>query len=329
MPAGLRVEPGRIGFGFSVFPYSRFTGTEELASVVQLGEELGFDAVLLPEHLLPPAWPNADLASKLWYDPLTLAAFLAGRTSRIAFLTSVLVVPYYHPIRLAKALATLDVVSNGRIWLGVGAGWMPAEFKRLGIPLADRAAITDEYLRAMIELWTSPSAEGPAFEGRFVSFRDVSFLPRPVQQPHIPILVGGTGPRPFRRVVELGQGWYPMTGSPAEVQDGVARLRSMFEAAGRDPTSLWVGCGGVSMGTDDLTARMRHDAGGPDTDAAPCTTAAEAIDRIHRYREAGATFLSVGFAWRSAAELGEQMRAFAVDVMPAFTAWPSLGKGGR
>lgn len=314
MPRGFQVEPGRVGFGFSVFPYSRFRDTDELAAVVQEGEELGFDAVLLPEHLLPPAWPNADPASKLWYDPLTLAAFLAGKTSRIAFLTSVLVVPYYHPIRLAKALATLDVVSKGRIWLGVGAGWMPAEFKRLGISLADRSAITDEYLRAMVELWTN---DAPEFEGQYVSFRDVSFLPRPVQQPHIPILVGGTGPRPFRRVVELGQGWYPMTGGLDEVRRGVTRLRALFAAAGRDPASLWVGCGGISMGTDDLTGRMRHDAGGSEEAAPPCANPNEAIRRIYDYRDAGATFLSIGFRWQSASELAEQLRQFARDVIPA------------
>ncbi|HSE46021.1 MAG TPA: TIGR03619 family F420-dependent LLM class oxidoreductase, partial [Gemmatimonadales bacterium] len=305
---------GRLQFGFSVFPYSRFRDVEELAQVVSLGDELGFDAAALPEHLLPPAWPGADLSAKLWYDLPALITFLAARTSRIAFLTSVLVVPYHHPVRLAKALATVDVLSGGRLWLGVGTGWMAAEFRRLGIPYEARGAITDEYLRAMIHLWSS---ERPSFHGNHVSFDDVSFFPKPVQRPHMPIMVGGTGPRPFSRVVEIGQGWYPMSGGPEEIQRGVKRLRELLTAAGRDPSSLWVGCGGVSMGEDPQTARMRHDAGAVEAGGL-CRTPGEAIDRIHRYRAAGATFISLGVNWANADELGSRLKLLASDVLPAF-----------
>jgi probable F420-dependent oxidoreductase len=296
-----------------VFPYSRFRDIEELAAVVTLAEDLDFDAVGLPEHLLPPAWPHAGLSARLWYDLPTLIAFLAARTSRIHFLTGVLVVPYYHPVRLAKALATADVVSGGRLWLGVGSGWMEAEFRRLGIPYAQRGAITDDYLRAMIELWTS---ERPVFHGDCVSFDDVSFFPKPAQRPHIPIMVGGTGARPFRRIVELGQGWYPMSGGPEEIQRGVDRLRALFTAAGRDPSTLWVGCGGVSLGEDAQTARMRHDAGGP-ASSDSCRTPGEAIDRI---RQTGrrATYISLGVSWANADELRSGLKLLASDVLPAF-----------
>src|SRR4051812_36305128 len=103
----------------------------EAVEVVQAAEQLGFDAVTLPEHLLPPNWPRADLSGKLWFDLPVLAAYLAAGTSTIKFLTSVVVVPYHHPVALAKALASLDVLSEGRVLFGAGAGWMRAEFRRL------------------------------------------------------------------------------------------------------------------------------------------------------------------------------------------------------
>src|SRR5258708_5299512 len=127
-----------------VFPYTRFRAPGEMAEVVIEAEELGFDVVGLPEHLLPPHWPTADAATKYWCDLPALVTYRAGVTKRIRFLTSVLVVPYHPPIQMAKALATADVLSDGRLMLGVGAGWMEAEFRRLGLPFDQRAAITDE-----------------------------------------------------------------------------------------------------------------------------------------------------------------------------------------
>ncbi|HLZ69622.1 MAG TPA: TIGR03619 family F420-dependent LLM class oxidoreductase [Dehalococcoidia bacterium] len=305
-------------FGFSLFPFTRFAGAAELAAVAKLGDELGFDAVLLPEHLLPPRWPDADLTTKYWFDLPALAAYLAAVTERIRFLTGVIVVPYHQPVALAKALATLDVLSNGRLSCGVGAGWMRAEFRRLGIPFEERGAITDEYLRAMQELWTS---EAPAFHGRYVSFEDVSFFPRPVQQPSIPLYIGGTGPRPFRRVAELGDGWLPMTGTPAAVAAGVAQIRRQLLALGRDPAGLWVGCTGLSLGVDaEVQAMRRHVVGGGSTrsrEARPLRDRDEIVAAVQEYAAAGVTFLSVGFAWQNARELMHGLERFARDLLPA------------
>jgi probable F420-dependent oxidoreductase len=303
-----------IGFGFGIFPYTRLRDVREALEVVQLGEELGFEAVGLPEHLLPPRWPEAELSTKYWYDLPTLAAFLAAGTKRVKFLTSVFVVPYHPPIQAAKALATLDVLSGGRLLLGIGAGWMKAEFRRLGIPFDERGAITDEYLLAMKELWTS---DAPTFHGRYVSFEDVSAFPRPLQQPHIPILVGGSGPRPLRRVAEIGDGWFPMTATIDDLRRGVEEIRSRMLEKGRDPSGLWVGYSGLGMGRDPETERMRQHVG--DTvEKPPIRTPDEAIAAIEEYRAAGVTYLSVGFAWQTAAELMREMERFAREVMPAF-----------
>jgi alkanesulfonate monooxygenase SsuD/methylene tetrahydromethanopterin reductase-like flavin-dependent oxidoreductase (luciferase family) len=157
------VGGGLLHFGFMLFPYSRFSDIEDVAETVCVAERAGFSTCVLPHHLLPPTWPQAAPASKVWYDPITLSAFLAARTSTLVFRTGVLVAPYLQPIPLAKAVATLDIVSGGRFRLGVGVGWMRAEFRRLGIPFEERAAITDEYLRAMRKLWNS---ESPSFSGQ-------------------------------------------------------------------------------------------------------------------------------------------------------------------
>lgn len=304
-----------LQFGMGVFPFTRFRHPGEMLETVQEAETLGFDAVMLPEHLLPPLWPTAEPSTRYWYDLPTLAAFLAGGTKQIRFITGVMVIPYHPPVQMAKALATVDVLSGGRISLGVGAGWMKAEFRRLGIPFEQRGAITDEYLRAMIELWTS---EAPKFKGKYVSFDDVSFEPRPIQQP-IPILVGGTGPAPFRRVAEIGHGWFPMTATVDELRDGATRIQGLRAAVGRGDEPLWVGYTGFGMGSDPETARMRsHVDQRPMADPGGAKTPAQAISEIRQYENAGATFLSVGLQWSNAEELRAGLRSFAAEVMPAF-----------
>src|SRR5262249_40035933 len=152
----------------------------ELVRVVQAGEAAGFDVVTFPEHLLPPPESHEALLNRSWWDLPALCSHLAAQTRRLRLYMNVCVLPYHPPVQFAKALATLDRVSNGRLILGVGTGWYEQEFERLGIPFAERGDITDEYARAMLELWT---AERPSFEGRYVSFREVSFYPKPLQKP--------------------------------------------------------------------------------------------------------------------------------------------------
>ena len=306
--------PKRIEFGFGIFPFDRYQSVDEMVAVARCGDRLGFDAVMFPEHLLPPEWPLAEMATKLWYDVPTLAAFVAATTTNVQLLSGVTVIPYHHPITCAKALATLDVLSNGRVRLGAGTGWMKAEFRRLNIPFEERGAITDEYLAAMKELWSN---DAPRFRGKYVSFEDVSFFPKPIHR-HIPIYVGGTGARPFQRVVALGDGWFPMTANVEIIRSGIDQISQRMSRLDRDPSRLWVGYTGLGMGADEQTAAMRRHVAEEVENEGPARTAGEAIERINRFREAGVTFLSVGFSWRTAGELMERMEQFAADVMPAF-----------
>jgi probable F420-dependent oxidoreductase len=286
-----------------------------------LAERLGFSSCVLPHHLLPPAWPRAVAAARVWYDPIPLIAFLAARTSRLVFRTGVLVVPYHRPVQLAKAVATLDLVSRGRFRLGVGSGWLRAEFRRLGIPYDERGAMTDEYLRAMRELW---EAEAPAFSGRWVSFDDVSFLPRPRSR-RIPVDVGGTGPRVFRRVAELGDGWWPLALPSDAVAAGLAEIRSLLEARGRDAAGLAV-VSNLAVDRDPETAGMAAHASaeggrGADLSAAPAETrsltAQECVAAIEGLRAAGVTDVVLELAWRSGADLRDRLQWFADHVIPA------------
>jgi probable F420-dependent oxidoreductase len=215
---------------------------------------------------------------------------------------------------MAKALATLDVLSNGRIELGIGAGWMEAEFKRLGIPFAERGAITDEYLRAMIALWTE---EYPSFHGKYVSFENVSFFPKPMQKPHMPVYVGGTGPAPFRRVAELAQGWIPMTATVEQIQKAIAYIRRRRAAAGGPDEPLLVSFG-FGMAHDPETARMKHNVDGVESTPKGRVTPGEAVAAITALRDAGVTCIPIGFAWQNASELRAELRRFAAEVMPAF-----------
>lgn len=306
--------PAKLSFGFGLSPYSRFADIADLVDTVVLAEELGYGVVGLPEHLLPgrsgmPAWAS------VWYDQAVLGAFIAARTHRIAIMPGVQVVPYHPPVQAAKALATLDIVSGGRLRLGVGVGWDAAEFERLGVSFEERGAITDEYLDAMRELWTSPD---PAYDGKYVSFADVSFQPRPTK---IPVYIGGSVDRSFRRVAERGDGWYPMTDDPAMIRVGVERIRELRERSGRPDQPITVVCALVVADDPQLAALRRHvrsdlEQGWAEADAAPRASSEACVDKARALAAAGADVAMVKFAWTDGAQLRDELRWFASSVMP-------------
>ncbi|MCI0849291.1 MAG: TIGR03619 family F420-dependent LLM class oxidoreductase, partial [Chloroflexi bacterium] len=176
-------------------------------------------------------------------EQITLLSYIAGQTSKIRLVTSVLIVPHRNPLIAAKSLATLDVLSGGRLVVGVGVGWMREEFQALGLPpFEERGAVTDEYIRAFKVLWTE---DDPHFEGKYISFDDISFLPKPVQKPHPPIWVGGESRPALRRTAELADGWYPLgsnptfpMGTPEQLKAGLDRLAQYAKRFGRDPSEI-------------------------------------------------------------------------------------------
>ena len=166
-----------------------------------------------------------------------------GITAKARLLTSIMVVPHREPLHAAKALATADQLSGGRVELGIGTGWMAEEFALLKTePFAERGAVTDEYIHAFKELWT---AENPSFQGKYVQFNNIYFTPKPVQAGGPKIWVGGESGRAMRRLATLGDVWYPIAGNPkfpldtlAAYDAALAKLTAACESAGRDPASI-------------------------------------------------------------------------------------------
>lgn len=302
----------KMRFGFMLFPFDRFANIEQIVEVTKRADELGYYAVELPEHLLPPQGATAKLHAETWYDGPVLASYIAASTRNIKLFMNVLVAPYHHPVRLAKSLATLDVVSGGRVLCGIGTGWMRSEFQRLSIPFEQRSAITDEYLQAMKELW---AAESPVFRGEYVSFSDVSFSPKPVQKPHIPLLVGGTGPRPWRRAIDFGDGWTCMRGSIDEIKEGVSQIKAGVAAAGRDTAALHFGMNAINVGVDDDLEWARKHAG-DERASGPNRTPEDLVREIGAYGAIGLNYLSLAFKWRTAGDLVSQLESFATSVIP-------------
>jgi probable F420-dependent oxidoreductase len=229
---------------------------ENIARVAIEGEAMAYDYLTLSDHIVIPKdiqarYPYSDTGEfpaggrGNWCDQLTSAAYIAGKTSRLRLVTSVMVVPYRPAVLAAKMLATIDLLSNGRLIVGCGAGWLKEEFEALGTPpFAERGAVTDEYLAAIRELWTQ---EQPHFEVRYVRFADIVFAPKPVQKPHPPLWIGGESAPALRRVARLGDGWYPIGTNPRHPLDtlsrlraGIDRMRALVAEAGREPSSVAV-----------------------------------------------------------------------------------------
>ncbi len=203
---------------------------ESAARIARAAEAAGFDSLWGGEHVVlpdPQAPPSPLAPEDRITDPVVALAFLAAHTTRIRLATGIIIVPQRNPLVLAKQLATLDVLSGGRLIFGVGVGYLEPEFRALGIPFESRGPMTDDYLAAMRAIW---GQERPAHHGRFVSFENVQAHPQPVQRPHPPVVIGGHTPAAFRRAVEQGFGWYGFALDEAGVRRCLDGLR---EAAGR------------------------------------------------------------------------------------------------
>jgi probable F420-dependent oxidoreductase len=204
---------------------------EAIVAAARKAEEVGFDAIFVNDHIIV----GDDARSAPWtnvYDPFVAMSFIAAHTKRIGVGVSVLIMPYRNPIATAKALATLDRMSGGRLIAGVGTGWNEAEFAALGVPFHERGARTNEYLR----LWQACWAPGKvSFAGKFVAFAEMHVSPKPVQQPHPPIWIGGTSDAALRRAVRFASLWQP---TPLPIDQLVERqgaLRKACDEIDREP----------------------------------------------------------------------------------------------
>jgi probable F420-dependent oxidoreductase len=304
-------------FGIGLAPFDRWAGYEDMAAAVSAAERAGFSYVTLPDHVIVPEGPDQPRSGVVFPDVIPLSAFLAARTTSIRLVFAALVVPIRHPVVLAKQLATVDQVSGGRLGVVVGSGWLRSECEALGVGFEDRGQRTDEYLRVMKACWTM---DRPTFDGRYVAFPPSAVEPKCLQQPHIPLWIGGNGPRPERRVVELGDGWAPLTGTFAERASGISRLRERAAAAGRDPDRLSF-VGGMRVGAlDAQSARLTRghhvmERDTEDADRRQAGGSGEALDSVAAAEAAGFTHMGVELGWASTAELHERLAWFGQEVI--------------
>lgn len=199
-------------------------GPAETARLAGRAEELGYSSWWAGEHVVLPSprTPDAPMEpTDPILDPLVHLSYVAALTSRIELGTAIVILPQRNPLVLAKQAASLDVLSGGRLLLGVGAGYLEPEMTALGVPMADRGRRTDEYLDAMTELWTSPA---PAYGGRYVSFENVDAHPRPARPGGPRIVVAGHSPAAFRRAVSRGHAWFG-NGGPDDLPRHLEGLR--------------------------------------------------------------------------------------------------------
>lgn len=214
---------------------------ERIAVHVRAAEDLGYESAWIGEHLIMPVTsaskypysPDGRFPAPIdvpFHDPMIALGYAAALTSRIRLATGIFVVPLRNAITTAKAVASLDVLSRGRVIFGVGVGWWAEEFALAGAPFNDRALRTREYIELMKELWTS---DQPVYRGRTIQVEGARFYPKPEQKPHPPIVVGGTSEIALKRAVRYGDGWYGIAKSLDEARTQIERLRSLEQAASR------------------------------------------------------------------------------------------------
>jgi probable F420-dependent oxidoreductase len=314
-----------VRYGFYLPTRGRTATPEALESLVQRGEALGFHSAVIADHI---AFPTR-IASRYPYtvsgqfpgqgdalEQLALMAFVAAKSRSLRLVTSVLIVPYRNPVLTAKMLSTIDVLSAGRVTVGVGVGWMREEFEALAAPdFARRGAVTDEYLRIFKALWTRSPA---SFAGEFYRFEDLRCEPLPVQKPHPPIWVGGHSKAALTRAATHGDGWHPVGANaavplrPPELRQLVQELAQLTESAGRDPRALTISYKApvydAAPGTPGLADGSRR----------PFWGSAEQIaDDIAAYAACGVSELMFDFRSESLAESLDRMERFATTAGPA------------
>jgi probable F420-dependent oxidoreductase len=237
--------------GVNLLNWGPGASPEALLRTTALVEALGYHLVMISDHVAPTPEVAVKYPAPL-YDPFTTLGWLAATTRRIELGTTVIILPYRHPVLTARMAAAVDRLCGGRFILGVGVGWARQEFEALGVPFARRGAIANDYLRAIKTVWTEDVA---SYTGPFVSFKDVHTGPRPLRAPHPPIWIGGATDAALRRAVRHGDGWHPNRVRLDWLRDtGLPKLTAIAAAEGKPVPAL---CPRIRL---ELTESPRPDA---------------------------------------------------------------------
>jgi probable F420-dependent oxidoreductase len=281
-----------------VFPQTEI-GSDPVAirDFAQAAEGLGYRHILVYDHVIGanpasrPGWHPPYTHQDMFHEPFILFSYLAGLTKQIEFVTGVIILPQRQTVLVAKQAAELDLLSGGRLRLGIGIGWNPVEYEALGESFKNRGLRSEEQVEVMRKLWTQ---ELVTFEGKWHTIIDAGLLPLPVQRP-IPIWFGATNKRALRRLARLGDGWFPLFGPDDKCRVAIDQIRSHAQAAGRDPNTIGIE-GRISLGrrsADEWAAEVAawQSLGAThvsvNTMKAGLTAPAEHIDAIRRFHDMG------------------------------------------
>jgi probable F420-dependent oxidoreductase len=254
-------------FGLMYANAGPFGFPENLTHLARTAEETGIESLWAVEHVVIPVGyrsvypysPSGKIPGPENLplpDPLLSLTFAAAVTTKLRLATGILLLPQRHPIYVAKEVATLDVLSNGRAILGIGVGWLREEFEALGIPFEDRAARTAEAVRALRSLWKETPE---AFAGKYFRWPPLESNPKPVQKPGVPIVVGGHTPLAVRRAARYGDGFFPGVDTPEKLKGILALLGEECARLGRNPRDIEITAGRAAMDVD--TVRRYQDLG--------------------------------------------------------------------
>ena len=314
-------------YGFSVPTRGELAAPEPMVKIVKHAEDLGYtyagvsDHVIVPRKVAPvyPYSENGEFVGVhqggKYLEQISLLAYFAAVTKKIRLLTSVMVVPHRPCLLVAKMLATIDVLSNGRLTVGCGAGWMAEEFEALQAPpFAERGKVVAEYIQGFRELWTK---DDPRFDGKYVKFGDIHFMPKPVQKPHPPIWIGGESDPAMKRAAKFAEGWFPIGANPKFPLDtperfgaAVARLKTFAREAGRDPATLDLAY--YSTWYDETKAQKASDG----TRRAFTGTAQEIAGDLRRYRDLGVRHMMVNILGTTLDATLKRLDYFVEKVQP-------------
>ena len=313
-------------FGISLPGRGPLAKPDQVLSIAAKADALGYASIFVTDHVVLPAsmarsvYPYSASgqlpggAAQDYLEPLAMLGCLARATKRARLGTSVLVIPYRHPLVTAKILATVDQLSGGRLILGAGVGWLREEFEALGAPpFEERGAVTDEYLRFMRATWTTDPV---SFSGRYVSVHGVHALPKPAQRAGIPVWIGGHTDAAVRRAATLGDGWHPIALRPPgllfpeEYATRARQIQAWAKDAGRDPHAITL--------TVRVPMEVRSKRVAPPAGDRPFFqgTADQVVADIRAYAAAGVTHFVFDHTHQDLRALLENLDRFAHEVRP-------------
>ncbi len=280
------------------------TGRDQTA-LAKWADRLGYAMISVPEHHIIPR-AHLELSGAHYFAAYPAMAHFAGATESIRVNSCIAILPAQHPIVTAKALATMDWLSGGRVTVTFAVGWLKDELELLGVPYHERGARADEYIRAILALWTQ---ESPEFEGQFVSFRNVAFEPKPVQKPHLPVWMGGDADPVLRRIARHCSGWWPFLTPPDRIPERLDFIRSQPDYGGQ-LQEVFYGLGTGRVGEGHVVI--------DDPDARPGMPRDELVDRLGRLSDLGVTMSAVPIPPLAALEeYFDYTQWLAEEIMPA------------